>query len=255
MKKFLFLVFFMAGCSTAPKQEPTAPVQAETPAVTAKAPALAWDGKHADAAKWTAFVMKEIPVRMADAIKSVPKDIKAFCPSYAKLSSDQRVEFYAQLISRMAKFESSYKPDTFFVECSAKASTYGSSGKYFPERGAKPYCIPGSSKDGGVAISRGLLQMSIESAQGYNCPLSDPKELHDPYKNLSCAMRVMNRFIPAARQYEGKVRGHGSLAGYDSANERWIGAAAYWSVMRDRSGSDSYPNIVSYLKALPLCNQ
>lgn len=260
MKKLLLIsMLALAACTTLPPAEvPTevaAPAPSDKPAAT---PKLAWDGKHSDAAKWTAFIMKEIPVRLADAVKSTPKDIKSFCPSYAKQTSVERVEFYAQLVSRMIKFESNYKPEVTYTECSASPSTYGTSGKYFADRaakGLKPYCIPGHVKDGGIAISRGLGQMSLESSQGYKCPLSEPNELHDPYKNISCMLRVMNRFIPAPREYEGKVRGHGSLAGYDAANERWQGAAAYWSVMRDRKDSESYPNIVSYLKALPICNK
>lgn len=214
-------------------------------------PKLDWAGKHPNADQWTAFVMKEIPVRMPDVLKSTPKDIKAFCPAYAKLTADQRTEFFAHLIARMTRFESSFKPETKFVECSSKASTYGKSGKFFEHLGK--YCIPGHAKDGGIAISRGLLQMSLQSAQGYGCPYTEPAELHDPEKSLSCMMRVLNRFVPAPRQYEGKVRGHGSLAGYDAENERWLGAAAYWSVMRDRAGSDSFPAIKSYLAGLPLC--
>lgn len=208
---------------------------------------LAWEGKHKDANLWSIFVMSELDKLGKDLLDSSPADRKEWCKRYDDLDRDQRRVFYAQLISKMVQYESNYKPETLFVECSKKQSTYGSSGKWFADRGM--YCIPGHAKDGGVAISRGLTQMSLQSAQGYNCEVSEPKDLHDPFKNISCTIRVMNRFIPAPRQYEGKVRGHGRISGKVSGS--WKGAGAYWSVMR--CPKDSCDSIKSYVSNLTIC--
>lgn len=254
----ILLVFATAMTRKVPQaaEVPASPApRAEEPSRTTEEPIaavkLAWDGKHPDTAKWTVYLLSELSTLGSDILHAIPEDRKLFCPKFDSLSSEQRKIFYAQLISKMAEFESNYKPETFMTECSSSPKTYGSDGKFFASRGK--WCIPGHAKDGGVAISRGLMQLSLESAQGYKCPISEPKELHDPFKNISCAVRIMNRFIPAPRQYEGKIRGHNRIAG--KIDENWKGASAYWAVMRDSSGyaKESYTSIKTYVSNLSMC--
>lgn len=211
---FFAAAFFVAGCTTAPKQE--APV--EPAKVVAKLPALAWSGKHVDAEMWTESLVSYVPKLMSGALEVVPVDYRTFCPNFPKLDKSGRVLFYAHLVSKMAQFESGYKPATTYTES-------------FNDARGKP------------VISRGLLQISIESANSYGCGFTDAQELHRPYLNIACGLRILDRWI--ARD--------GTLAGYNSSIKKWQGGARYWSVLRDLAGKDSYPAIVKYLNGLSIC--
>ena len=128
-----------------------------------------------------------------------PKDIQTFCPRYPTLEPDFRVMFWAGLLSAMAKFESNFNPETIFVE---------------------------ELRDGNGdrVISRGLLQLSIESAKQrrYGCKIAAAKDLHDPALNLSCGARILATWVEA----------DGAVA---SVNGETTGGARYWSVLRASS--------------------
>jgi hypothetical protein len=72
---------------------------------------------------------------------------------------------------------------------------------------------------GNRVISRGLLQISRESANGYGCGIANEQQLHDPATNLACAVRIMNRLVP-----------RDDVIG--STASPWRGMAAYWSPFR-----------------------
>ncbi|MFV8250263.1 hypothetical protein [Bdellovibrio bacteriovorus] len=272
MKKILFFVLLIsfsfeahAASKMFPKQAAQAPVtqpkpvpeKTEEPPVVTPTPGvpalpkLAWDGAHPQSDVWTEFLLSELEATGKDMLNAKPADRATFCKKYDQLDQQGRKLFYAQFISKLAQFESDYIPSKVYVECSSKPTTYGKSGRFFASKGK--WCIPGHAKDGGVAISRGLTQLSLESAQGYKCPLTEPSELHDPKKNLSCAVRIMNRFIPAPRQYEGATRGHNRIA--QKVDGVWKGAAAYWAPLRDSSeyNRESLAAIVKYTSNLSIC--
>jgi hypothetical protein len=145
----------------------------------------------------------------------VPEDATTFCPKYTKLSSSQRKEFWAFLISAMTKYESSFKPETQYKEAFKDSK-------------------------GNNVISRGLLQISIESANGYGCGFKTVSELHDPYANLSCGIRILNRWMSRDKRIAGKVDGG------------WRGGARYWSVLR--STNKPYSSIVAMTRKMSICN-
>lgn len=257
---YLILMCGWFGCQAhAMQKKPVQTVQESAPAkqnpappevVSSEIPKLAWHGKHADAKSWTEFLLSDLALTGKDLVASSPDDATLFCPKYKTLTAQQKIEFYAQLISKMTQYESGFKPESLMYECNKKKNPYGSA-RYDSARG---WCMKGGhAKDGGYVISRGLIQMSLQSAQGYKCPLTDPSELHDPKKNLNCAIRVLNRFVPSPRQYEGAVRGHNRIAG--KVNGSWKGGAAYWAVLRDSSGyaKESYTAIRNYTSSLPYC--
>lgn len=226
--------------------EPSKPTDEEKPTEKLK---LAWSGKHPDADIWTASVLDSLILHGADLLESRPVDASEFCPNFSSLNPTETRQFFAQFISIIAKHESRFNSAVFYKECSSSSQTYGAKGKYFASEGK--YCIPGHKKDGGIAVSRGLLQISLESAQAYNCDLNEPEELHDPLRNISCAVRILNRFVPSERMSEGKMRGHGRLAG--KVDSSWKGASAYWSVMRFKAGKESFADIKKYLSTLEIC--
>lgn len=161
---------------------PPAPIEEPKP-ITYKA---TWPEKE-----WTAILDQALTDLGADLLAANPKDLASYCPP-----AGARKQCYIGIISSLAKFESNYKP----------ASSYQESFK---------------DSKGNYVISRGLLQISQESANGYGCGIRDAKELHDVETNLRCGIRIMARWIIR----DGVVAG-----GKTSA---WLGMSRYWSPFRD----------------------
>lgn len=135
---------------------------------------------------------------------TLPSDTKKPCK---KLSVKDCAK---QLLSVMALYESNFKPETSYKE-----SFKDSKGNY--------------------VISRGLLQLSKESAnqKAYGCSILNEQDLHKPWVNLSCASKIL---IFQAKKSGTLIDGNRG------------GCSAYWSVCR--KSSNSYPKIMKYLEGL-----
>lgn len=216
MKPFvaLFLMLPLAACENGGASPPPATATATSSPVTFVAD---WD-EQADGAQWTAFTHAALATdgRALRAIE--PTDVAAYCPAYATLSGEERDAFWLSLLSSMARFESGFRPATSFQES-------------FNDRNGNP------------VISRGLLQLSQESANSslYRCGIEDSEELHDPRTNLTCSVKIMTALVSRDRSI-------GTLV-----NGRWRGGSAYWSVLR--TTSDSNPKIRAYTNKVTVCQE
>lgn len=202
---------------------PTAPVEQPTPQPSTPSEnevlrevTPLWEGKVAQGKEWSSHVNRELDRLGQDLLDVVPADADLFCPKYKKLSDAQRKQYWTFLISSMVRFESNFKPEMAYKEG-------------FNDSQGKP------------VMSRGLLQISIESGNAYGCGFRTAQDLHDPYKNLSCGVRILNRWLGRDGRIAGKVNG------------AWKGGARYWSVLR-AGDKTSYKSIVSWSKSLSICN-
>jgi hypothetical protein len=162
---------------------------------------------------WTKFTQNAIRNYGQGLLKSLPEDIQNYCPAYPNLNNRGRGDFWVQLISKLAYFESSYNTHETYRE------------RFL-------------DNDGKNVISRGLLQLSIESANGnYDCGLRNANELHDPKTNLECTVRIFNTLIS---KY-GVIR--------KKANNQWFGVSRYWSPFRNERND----KMVEYTRSLALC--
>ena len=165
--------------------------------------------------EWTKFTQDAIRDYGQDLLNVVPNDIGAYCPKYLEYGTHKRGDFWVHLISKLAYFESSYNIDETYQE-------------EFPDN------------DGNRVISRGLLQLSIESANGnYNCKLNNAQELHDPKTNLECAVRIFNKLVVKDGTIARKLNG------------KWQGASRYWSPFRDEVRNSK---IMTYMNSLNFCH-
>lgn len=169
---------------------------------------LAWFGEHPDFQEWDQIVFEL--VRASQLPDLFPKDVLSFYPQYA-FDRETRVEFWCQLLSIMAKYESGFDPLQFYKED-------------FNDSKGKP------------VISRGLLQLSFESCNGYGAGLTSEEQLHDVRTNLRCAILILERWVSRHQVLQGGEIGS------------WQGGAKYWSVLRGTSKSK--PKIMDYLKRL-----
>ncbi len=163
---------------------------------------------------WSKHVLKETERLAGSSLVSEPLDLSAYCPKWKTLSLPDRKGFFLSLISAMSKFESGFDPTTEYKE---------------------------NFKDskGNWIISRGLLQLSVESANGYGCQVTE-NSLHDAKTNLTCAIIILNRWVAKDRYF-------GSSIG--SAKNKHVGGARYWSVLREKSKSrDKIRNFTSSQK-------
>ncbi len=175
-----------------------------------------WEtAKVTNGAVWTAHVMKNLSTLGADLLNAAPADADLFCPNYSRLSQDERKIFWTFFISSMVKFESGFNTNSSYQESF-------------------------NDSNGNPVISRGLLQISIESGNAYGCAFAQASDLHDPLKNLSCGIRILNRWLKA----------DGRFAGY--VDTKWRGGARYWSVLRE-GDKTSYKSIVSWSQNLAMC--
>lgn len=154
---------------------------------------LSWEKGHPERKAWSDQARVTAGVVLRDLDKA--KDVARFCPKYAELGAYDRVQFWAELVSTMAYFESGWNTNSTFHE--PAPLNYDSAG---------------------------LLQLSTVDAKNYKsipqCALiATVAGLRDPLKNLDCGIRIMARLI-------GK-----DSAITTTANK---GAAAYWSVLREK---------------------
>ena len=179
-----------------------APPERARPAVDAD-----WDAEP-DAAAWTELTGRAIDEVGGALIAAEPRDVAQFCPGYASLDADGRRAFWIGLISAMARLESDFDPSVAFDE-RAHCSYPGCEGDF-------------TTQDGRAVVSRGLLQLSQESANAYrNCSVPPERELelHEPGLNLRCAVVILARW----------VEGDGQIG---DSERPYRGGARYWSVLR-----------------------
>lgn len=170
------------------------PSPIETP--VSKPEAARWESVASGSRAWTEFVFTQVDSAGADLLSTLPGDMTQFCPNYAALPVNHKKDFWVYLLSSIAQFESSFNPALSYTESFTDSS-------------------------GQLVVSRGLLQLSIESARAYGCELASAQDLHDPYKNLLCGIKILNRWVGT----DGVIRGQ-TTAG------AWRGGARYWSVLR-----------------------
>lgn len=167
---------------------------------------------------WTAYA--EAAVVTSKLPSLVPNDVDKFCPSYASRSDSERVVFWVGLLSIVARPESDFKPDATYTE-SFKDS------------------------DGSPVVSRGLLQISIESAnqKRYSCSVRRAEDLHDPRVNLACGVKILDAW----------VRLDNVIATY--YGERPVGGGRYWSTLREKNHPkrNHLPEITRFTRSLSVC--
>lgn len=174
----------------------------------------AWAKKNTDG-MWTAAA--EAAVASSQLINASPTDIQAFCPAYLTRSADDKKIFWVGLLSIVARPESNFKPETKYTES-------------FPDA------------QGNKVISRGLLQISIESAnqKKYSCAIKKAEDLHDPGTNLTCGVKILDAW----------VKTDNVIATYGKGAPR--GGGRYWSTLREKN--KHLPELTKFTKSLKVCS-
>lgn len=159
--RLILVTFFsLVGCT----QIPTTPEQKAT---TALVP-LSWESVKG-ANDWSQFVFLKIRDKHLSSFDKA-KDAERFCPAYKSLNTDQKATAWAELISAMAKYESSWDPSSSSVDV-------------------------GTSEDRDT-WSVGLLQMSVIDQESYKLPLGFSfADLKKPLPNLELGLAILAQQI------------------------------------------------------------
>lgn len=160
-------------------------------------PEALWSN-HKQADKWTQWTKNAI--LDSTLLQQIPRDISQFCPKYNHLDNITQTKFWVVLLSAMTKYESNFNPQAQYTE------------KF-------------KDQSGKLIVSRGLLQISKESAnqKRYDCQINDEKDLHNAKTNLTCGIKILSYW----------VKSDGVIASVNGKNK---GGARYWSVLRSTNG-------------------
>ena len=180
---------------------PRAPfiISADVWKTSLKVPLPAW-ANLANGAGWSLVTHKALGEFGDPLLTTEISDVAEFCPKYKTLVKLERANVWVMIISAMVQFESSFQ-------------------------WWKPFSEGFLNSKGQSVVSRGLLQISMESANSYGCGIAKEAQLDDPETNLRCGVRIMTSLVSRYHSI------HGRLSGAVNGNP-WMGAARYWSVLR-----------------------
>lgn len=179
-------------------------------------PAPLWEGHNYQKFNWTNSIKETISTTAPDLLNvNIVKD-DWLCPGLSRMAPEKRIDFWIYFLSLVAFHESRFNSAAKYTES-------------FLDSQGKP------------VISRGLLQISIESARGYSCDLSSESDLHIEEKNLSCGLRIISRWVSRDRRIAYWIK------------PKAQGASRYWSVLR-KANKNSWNDIENKIKSLKSCD-
>lgn len=193
------------------------------PAAGYLSPALSWEStKSPERREWSQIALKTVEQHFQDLDQA--QDATRFCPNYLKLSRDQRINFWGQLISAMSYYESGWRPTTRFKETSL---------------GIDPVT-------GDTVYSEGLLQLSYQDQrwapwcefrweQDRQLSPTDPrKTIFNPAINLRCGIGILAR----------QVRRTGRIV---------LFSGVYWAVLREGGRYQKINEIAALVQRAGYC--
>jgi hypothetical protein len=185
---------------------------------------LLWEATRKEGKKWTEYVFTLIHQQTPNLIQGA-QDMDTFCPRYTFLTTDERVNLWGLLISAMVKYESGFEPTSRMQE-----TTMG--------------IDPVTHKP---VYSEGLLQLSYQDVRvhpycdefnwtldKYLNPKDPKKTILDPYKNLTCGIKIL------AHQLK-------------STNRITLSKGVYWSVIKLGGKYNRLKQIAALTKKMPGC--
>lgn len=185
---------------------------------------LLWEGISKDGILWSAFSFQVIGAEAAAVLLPGSDDIRDFCPNYSNITDAQKVNFWAFLVSAIAKHETSFNPIARTISSGIDEVT------------------------GNRAYAEGLLGLTYGDVRKFNfCAFDWEKDkalsstdksrtILDPLKNLDCGIKIL------ATQVE-------TLGRISDAN-------TYWNVLKPLGAKSRLKEIqTAAQQALPFCGR
>lgn len=224
------IVTILSSCT--PKVDPP-PIVTPTPTPIATPPPVleripaSWESKKPSNKAWSDYTAALVSIELYQDLDTV-SDAQIFCPAWSRLTKDQRVFFWVELISQMALYESSWSPVSRMKE----------------DLGIDPVT--------GVQVwSEGLLQLSYQDMRNHpeikGCGIdwskdrylagTDPrKTILDPLINLDCGVRILANQVKRTRRIV-------------------LSSGIYWSVLKEGGKYRRISEISAGTKKLKFCQE
>ncbi len=189
-----------------------------------------WNDKNPNGAQWTAYAQDAI-AKYGSALIRGSSDVASFCPNFDRLGTQDRIDFWVQLLAAMTKYESGFNPASRMVETT----------------------MPNDPTTGAPTSSEGLLQLSYSDEQVFKHSVptdvcnfdyqSDRqyrvtdirRSILDPKNNITCAVGILNH----------QVQKYDLIA---------TGAPAYWAVIKTNRSTNKLAAIRAITRSLAFCN-
>ena len=219
---------FTSSSDSSHAAPPSAPLDSQDPIYQdpGQYTPLKWETNVKDGVRWSLMIYQVLLAEEPLLIQEKVSDMTLFCPRYAQITSLQKMNFWGQLISAIAKYESGWKPTTRYVETTM----------------TEPDLVTGAQ-----VVSEGLLQLSYQDMLNHPgvchfnwekdqllSPTDPKKTTLDPFKNLQCGIRILAR----------QIRSKKAIA---------ISKGAYWSVIKIDSSHQKILQIAAITKELSFC--
>ena len=157
----------------------SAPTQKETKKDVVKTTPMKTDAKVTKPVPTTAPIVsssnlkgliRDSLLENREILNANPRDMAKFCPQYYTMSQQERADVWTEMVLAMAQSSSGLSSRKIHTEGISDAS-------------------------GNLVISRGLLQISGESARSYRCDLSQNSDLHNDSTNIKCGLKIIQKLL------------------------------------------------------------
>jgi hypothetical protein len=185
--------------------------------------ALQWEDQNKNGILWSAYVYQIIGTDLAPDLIPGSEDIQNFCPNYSALNNSQKVNFWAYLISVIARYASDFNPVSSVIDLSKGID----------------------SVTGAPTFAQGLLHLAYADSKTYDfcafnwqsdqdLSLTDiARTIFDPVKNLDCGLKILATTIDSTKKI--------------------ASTSSYWNILKLGSPGNKVAEIEKQTSALPFC--
>lgn len=178
---------------------------------------LLWEGHDKDSVLWSAITYQIIGSEVAPALLPGSSDIADFCSNYAHLRDAQKANFWAFLISAIAKYESGFNARSRVTISDDQSADEGL--LHLSYQDAKTYAFCAFDADRDRALTADDLTRTVLN----------------PVNNLDCGIKILATQVDHQR----------SIANRE----------ARWSALRAGAKDNHVRDIQSATQALPFCQR
>lgn len=189
-----------------------------------KPTALLWEDQNKDGMLWSAYTYQIIGNDVAQGLLPGTDDMKNFCPNYSNMTAPEKVNFWAFLVSAIAKQASGFDPAYRRLDLRQGRDVI----------------------TGGQAYTEGLLQLSYRDIRSYAfcafdwnkdkaLPVKDlARTILDPVKNLDCGIKILATQIERTKKIA-------------------LSTGAFWNFLKASGTGSKIKEIQQQTTKLPFC--
>lgn len=182
---------------------------------------MTWEDGTSEKQIWSIRTMEQL-IESAPLYAAGATDIKTFCPKFATITGDQRINFWAMLISAISKYESNNNPLFRAQRAGTDPVTL------LPLYGEG---IMNMSYQDHLFVPQCAFNWDLDKVL---LPTAPTKTILDPIVNLKCATIMLGNQINTSRKIV-------------------LDAGAYWATIKSSASTKKITEISAITKSLSFC--